>query len=240
MNIYSWKEFTEEKPLAGIPCAITVGVFDGIHKGHMEILRHVLSQGNGIQSVVFTFRTNPALFFKGSFKGDIYTLSQKLSALDELGTDAVVLIDFSADFVKLSGKQFFSILRANLMMRKIAVGYDFKCGYQNDTDTSVIMSMFEGSDIDVKVVPEYRYLGVPVKSTMIRTFIQVGELNILPNLMEFGYSIDISGHQSSMLRSDTTQVLPPAGSYSMQLYDRGEYRNASITAGETAVGWEFI
>ena len=105
MRIFSWKDFTEEKPLAGIPCAITAGVFDGIHKGHMEILRQVLSQGNGIQSVVFTFRTNPALYFKGSFKGDIYTLSQKLTALDELGTDAVVLIDFSADFVKLSGSE---------------------------------------------------------------------------------------------------------------------------------------
>ena len=80
----------------------------------------------------------------------------------------------------------------------------------------------------------------PVKSTMIRTFIRVGELAILPELMEFGYSIDISGHQGSMLRSDTKQVLPPAGSYSMQLYDGGKYRNASITADETAVGWEFI
>ena len=79
-----------------------------------------------------------------------------------------------------------------------------------------------------------------LKSTMIRTFIQVGELNILSSIMEFGYSIDISGHQGSMLRSDAKQVLPPAGSYSMQLYDRGKYRNASITAGETAVGWEFI
>ena len=90
------------------------------------------------------------------------------------------------------------------------------------------------------MVPEYSYSGVPVKSTMIRTFIQVGELNILPSIMEFGYSIDISGHQGSMLRSDAKQVLPPAGSYIMRLYDRGEYRNASITAGNTAVGWEFI
>ena len=240
MRIFSWKEFTEEKTLAGIPCAITAGVFDGIHKGHMEILRQVLSQGNGIQSVVFTFRTNPALYFKGSFKGDIYTLSQKLTALDELGTDAVVLIDFSADFVKLSGRQFFSIIRERLMLKKIAVGYDFKCGCGNETTSSDIVSMFEGTGVDVQVVPEFKYSGVPVKSTMIRTFIQVGELGILPQLMEFGYSIDISGHQSSMLRSDTTQVLPPAGSYSMSLYDRGEYRNASITAGKTAVGWEFI
>ena len=240
MNIFSWKEFTEKKPLAGIPSAITVGVFDGIHKGHMEILRQVLSQGNGIQSVVFTFRENPALYFKGSFKGDIYTLQQKVSALDALGIDTVVLIDFSADFVKLSGRQFFSIIGASLMLKKIAVGYDFKCGCGNDTSGGDIMSMFEGSGVDVQVVPEFKYSGVPVKSTMIRTFIQVGELDILPQLMEFGYSIDISGHRSSMLRSDTTQVLPPAGSYSMRLYDRGEYRNASITAGKTAVGWEFI
>ena len=61
---------------------------------------------------------------------------------------------------------------------------------------------------EVQVVPEYSYSGVPVKSTMIRTFIQVGELNILPSIMEFGYSIDISGHQGSMLRSDAKQVLP--------------------------------
>lgn len=240
MNIYSWKEFIDKKPLAGIPCAITVGVFDGIHKGHMAILNQVLSQGNGVQSAVFTFRTNPALYFKGSFKGDIYTLHQKVNALQMLGTDTVVLIDFSADFVKLSGRQFFSIIRENLMLKKIAVGYDFKCGCGNDTTGADIVSMFEGTGVDVQVVPEYRYSGVPVKSTMIRTFIQVGELNILPQIMEFGYSIDISGRQSPMLRSDTTQVLPPAGSYNMRLYDRGEYRNASITAEKTAVGWEFI
>ena len=240
MNIYSWKEFTEKKPLSGVPSAITVGVFDGIHKGHMEILRQVLSQGNGIHSVVFTFRTNPALFFKGSFRGDIYTLQQKISAFQELGADTLILIDFSADFVKLSGKQFFSIIGASLMLKKIAVGYDFKCGCGNDTTSDDIVSMFAGTDVDVQVVPEYRCAGVPVKSTMIRTFIQTGELNILPELMEFGYSIDISGHKGSMLRSDTKQVLPPAGSYSMRLYDRGEYRNASITAGKTAVGWEFI
>ena len=240
MNIFSWKDFIDKKPLSGIPCAITVGVFDGIHKGHMELLGKVLSQGSGIQSVVFTFRENPAAYFGGNYKGDIYTLSQKVSALERLGIDNLVLIDFSADFVKLSGKQFFSILRASLDLKKIAVGYDFKCGYQNDTDSSVIVSMFEGTDVDVQVVPEFRYSGVPVKSTMIRTFIRVGELNILPELMEFGYSIDISGHRDSMLRTDTKQVLPPAGSYSLQLYDRGEYRNASITAGETAVGWEFI
>ncbi|MBO7430367.1 MAG: adenylyltransferase/cytidyltransferase family protein [Spirochaetia bacterium] len=240
MNIYSWKEFTEKKPLSGVPSAITVGVFDGIHKGHMEILRQVLSQGNGIHSVVFTFRTNPALFFKGSFRGDIYTLQQKISAFQELGADTLILIDFSADFVKLSGKQFFSIIGASLMLKKIAVGYDFKCGCGNDTTSDDIVSMFAGTDVDVQVVPEYRCAGVPVKSTMIRTFIQTGELNILPELMEFGYSIDISGHMGSMLRSDTKQVLPPAGSYSMRLYDRGEYRNASITAGKTAVGWEFI
>ncbi|MBR4684847.1 MAG: hypothetical protein IKO95_08560 [Spirochaetia bacterium] len=240
MNIYSWNEFTDKKPLADIPCAITIGVFDGIHKGHMEILNQVLSKGSGIQSAVFTFRTNPALYFKGSFKGDIYTLQQKVSALQRLGIDNLILIDFSADFVKLSGKQFFSILRASLKLKKIAVGYDFKCGCGNDTTSADIVSMFEGTGVDVQVVPEFKYSGVPVKSTMIRTFIQVGELNILPQIMEFGYSIDISGRKSPMLRSDTTQVLPPAGSYSMQLYDRGEYRNASITAEKTAVGWEFI
>lgn len=240
MRVYSWEEFIERKPLLNIPCAITVGVFDGIHKGHMEILRQVLAQGNGVHSVVFTFRTNPAAYFGGNYKGDIYTVNQKLSALETLGADAVVLIDFSADFVKLSGRQFFSIIGASLVLRKIAVGYDFKCGYQNDTTSSDILSLYAGSDIEVKVVPEYSYSGVPVKSTMIRTFIKMGELGILPQLMEFGYSIDISGHQGSMLRSETKQVLPPAGSYSMQLYDRGKYRNASITAGETAVGWEFI
>ena len=240
MNIYSWKEFTEDKPLLNTPCAITIGVFDGIHKGHMEILRQVLAQGCGVQSVVFTFRTNPASYFRGNFKGDIYTLDQKVSAFRRLGVDTVVLIDFSADFVKLSGRQFFSIIGADLVLRKIAVGYDFKCGYKNDTTSSDIMSMYASTGVDVQVVPEYCYTGVPVKSTMIRAFIRMGELAILPSLMEFGYSIDISGHQSPMLRSDTTQVLPPAGSYSMRLYDRGEYRNASITAGKTAVGWEFI
>ena len=240
MNIYSWKDFIDKKPLAGVPCAITVGVFDGIHKGHMEILRQVLSQGKGIHSVVFTFRTNPATYFGGNYKGDIYTLDQKLSALDALGTDTVVLIDFSADFVKLSGRQFFSIIGESLMLKKIAVGYDFKCGCGNDTTTVDIVSMYAGSDVDVQVVPEYRYSDVPVKSTMIRSFIRMGELAILPKLMEFGYSIDISGRQGFMLRSDTKQVLPPAGSYRMQLYDRGKYRNASITADDTAVGWEFI
>ena len=126
------------------------------------------------------------------------------------------------------------------MLKKIVVGYDFRCGYNNDTCSRDIMSMYPGGGVDVVLVPEYQYSGVPVKSTMIRTFIKMGELGILPSLMEFGYSIDISGHSSTMLRSESTQVLPPAGSYTMQLFDRGKYRNASITADDTAVGWEFI
>ena len=206
----------------------------------MQLLNRIVSVNSGVHSVVFTFRENPERFFNVRYKGDISTVAQKLAIMEDIGIENVILIDFSSDFSKLRGEQFFSDIKESLILSKIVVGYDFKCGNGNDTDASDIDRMFKKSGVDVEVIPEFVYMGTPVKSTMIRTFIKVGELNILPELMDYGYSIDITGFSGSMKRSDSKQVLPASGSFSLKLFDGGVYRNAAITADETAVRWEFI
>ena len=110
MKVLGWEEFQAgaglEKPLAA-----TVGVFDGLHIGHRRLIETVLEHGEGRLGTVFTFRNSPKLGLRpGSHGGALSSLDQKLEGLESLGLGLCVLIDFSGNFSKLAGRDFFRFL----------------------------------------------------------------------------------------------------------------------------------
>jgi riboflavin kinase / FMN adenylyltransferase len=111
MRTVDWDEFLE-KGLEG-PTAATIGVFDGVHRGHMELIGRVRKAASGRRnSLVVTFRENPKKFLKArGYNGDLMTLEQKLELFERMGISAVVLIDFSGHFGKLGGSDFLEALK---------------------------------------------------------------------------------------------------------------------------------
>ncbi len=192
MKIITWEDFISVSHRIDTPSSATIGVFDGVHLGHRYLLNK-LNDENIKEKVVFTFIKNPIIFIKNrNFEGNIYSLDQKLSALEEAGATTTVLIDFSSDFSKLKGEYFIGTILEHLYLKKIVLGRDFKCGVDNSTNSFDIFNMLKKKNIEVVIVNRQDYKNIPVSSSDIRKMINSGNTALAEELLPFGYYIDLS------------------------------------------------
>jgi riboflavin kinase/FMN adenylyltransferase len=166
------------------PSALTIGVFDGIHRGHQELIRRIAAENGRLISTLITFRKNPKEFLKKKdFKGDILTLNQKLVIFEQLSVDLVVLIDFSENFSRMSGKEFLGLVRDRLCPGFVAVGSNFRCGFRGDTDAACLAAFYREAGIPVEVVPPVLDGARPVSSSRIRSAIAAGDFSTAARLL---------------------------------------------------------
>ena len=206
LQIIDWddmqKELSEDDESAG--SAMTIGVFDGVHTGHVELINRVVLQGP-IPTIV-TFRENPKkVVSTASFKGDIYTLNQKIALFERLGIKRVILIDFNLNFSKLTGREFFRLLAEQGKMVFLAVGGNFRCGYQKDTDADHIKEMNKARGIPTEVVEPVSAADGPVSSSRIKSAIISGDMKKAAVLMGRKVELDLSDLQSAGFRRDDSE-----------------------------------
>jgi FAD synthase len=222
------------------PAAISIGVFDGVHRGHQALIERVTSRGGslGLAPWVVTFRQHPRGVLKGNYQGDIYSLEQKLEILESLGIYGALLIDFSGNFSKLGGRAFVEGLKKRLGPVFLAVGSNFRCGYRLDTDAAALRSMTEGEGIRTGILHPVLEGRHPVSSSRIRAAIGAGELAQAALLLGRKLRIDMrniasagSGAESAYDMEKAGRVLPPAGSYRVRLFGRGGAGEDEIKIG---------
>jgi riboflavin kinase/FMN adenylyltransferase len=183
MRIISWEEYTAPESLPDTPLAVTVGVFDGVHRGHQSLIQRICAAPPPdphspptapYLPTVITFRQNPQQILKpDAFAGDIMNLEQKLRAFEVLGVQLAVLIDFSEKFSKINGRVFIDLL-LNRPVRMIALGRNFRCGYRLDTGAEEIRSLAGAHGTEVWVAPPVMDEGQPVSSSRIRQALAAG------------------------------------------------------------------
>ena len=257
MQIIDWKEFLSRP----VKSAITIGVFDGLHLGHMELLRRIIKRGPN--PTVITFRENPRKRIAGdTFEGEIFSLGQKLTAFENLGLDRIVLIDFSEEFCKIKGRDFIDLLEESGKMAYLAIGDDFRCGYMQDTGADTIREINEGKGIPTEIVSPLSLAGGPVSSSRIRSAIISGDLKLAAILMGRNLELDLSGLKPVRLKSggfqsgglsydlrEVQRVIPAQGSYPVLLYPAGKkaaskevafFEDGKIFLPEKAESIEFI
>jgi riboflavin kinase / FMN adenylyltransferase len=245
MKVIAWRDFAEGKERIG-PFAAAIGVFDGVHLGHRELISRILGQ-SGLASAVVTFAGNPKRSLHGAaFKGDILTLRQRVDIIASLGVDVTMLIDFSSDFSKLPGKEFLSFLSAGGDLRYLAVGHDFRCGHRLDTGADEIEGYYEGRGVAVEVIRAVRAAGHPVSSSRIRNAIAEGRLEEAEILMGRPFEVDLRGaarDAAGRLRPEGAQASPPEGTYEALVLDGGasarteaSLRDGAWDLGPAAVG----
>ena len=218
MKVLTWDELRSGR--AASPIAAAIGVFDGLHIGHRELVGRVLERA-GLESTVVTFEDNPKrMLSPESFRGALSTLDQKLALIDSAGVDLCVLIDFSGDFSKLPGRQFLSMLSDSAELRYLAVGSDFRCGHNLDTGAEDIREFCRGRSIEVELLSDVHWAGRSVSSSRIRKSIIAGHLEDAAQMLGRPYEIDLRGaSDSSSGRVVPTggQVSPPPGLYESSL-----------------------
>ncbi|MDR1903315.1 MAG: adenylyltransferase/cytidyltransferase family protein, partial [Treponema sp.] len=150
MLVLDWAEFTgisadgcissEIATSIKTPSAMTIGVFDGVHRGHQALIREVVERGPF--PTVITFKQNPkSILNPQSYTGDIFSLRQKLECFEALGVERTILIDFSDNFSKLKGQEFIDILKKRGNLVFLIIGRNFRCGYKLDTDAARVKAI---------------------------------------------------------------------------------------------------
>jgi riboflavin kinase/FMN adenylyltransferase len=199
MRILSWEDFTGpgigEEPGKERARALSIGVFDGVHRGHQKLIEKILRHGreNNRIPMVITFRQSPRrVLAPASWHGDIYSLRQKLAILESLGVEDAVLIDFSGDFSRISGKEFVDLLKKRRKIGYLAVGANFRCGYRLDTGADRLGELVSPG-IEFEALPPVMAGEHPVSSSRIRRAISEGNMDLASELLGRPFAVDLEG-----------------------------------------------
>jgi riboflavin kinase/FMN adenylyltransferase len=183
MQALDWDDFINGKAdtaavggsaVANPPSAMTIGAFDGVHRGHQALIRRVTD--HGLCPTVITFRKNPKqALAPQTYAGDISTLHEKLVIFERMGVRRTILIDFSEDFRRLKGREFIELLIYKGNLRFLVVGYNFRCGSRLDTDVQGVKSITAEHGVACEVVEPVMFLGERVSSSRIRAAVGEGD-----------------------------------------------------------------
>ena len=200
LQIVEWSRLMEDPvPPAILPggstdsaeSAMTIGVFDGVHVGHRELLERIVRRGP-VPTVV-TFRENPKKHLSPeNYGGDIFSFGQKLAVFERFGVVRVILIDFFENFSKLAGREFIELLENRGRMSYLAVGSNFRCGYRRDTDAETIREMNEKKGIPTELIPPVETEAGPVSSSQLRSAIVAGDIRLASSLAGRNIELDLS------------------------------------------------
>jgi riboflavin kinase/FMN adenylyltransferase len=188
MTVIEWPDFLKNGlPLGEKLSSVTVGVFDGVHRGHQALIERVVSHNSSFVPVVITFRQN----HKGEKNtGDIQTFQQRTAMFESLGLKIAVVVDFTESFRHMPGIEFLELLLKHGNIGFLAVGSNFRCGYGLDTDAAAIQKFFALQGIPVEIVPEVMEGSLPISSSRIRSAILRGDLLQAQAMLGRPYTID--------------------------------------------------
>ena len=182
-------------------CALTIGNFDGVHRGHQAMLALLRSEARhrGLPSCVMTFEPNPRDYF-AALAGKpelaparIATLRDKLSELERCGVEQTVVLRFNAPFAAQSPQAFIEdVLVEGLGTKYVLVGDDFRFGAKRAGDYTMLDAAGAVAGFDVARMNSYEVHGLRVSSSAVREALATGDMATGATLLGRPYSI--SGH----------------------------------------------
>ncbi|MCK6427147.1 MAG: bifunctional riboflavin kinase/FAD synthetase [Burkholderiaceae bacterium] len=182
-------------------CALTIGNFDGVHRGHQAMLALLTSEARHrrLPSCVMTFEPHPRDYFARRAgrpelaPARVATLRDKLQELERCGVDQVVLMPFSERFAALAPEAFVEdVLQRGLGARYVLVGDDFRFGARRAGDYAMLDAAGERAGFDVARMLSYEVHGLRVSSSAVREALAAGAMTRATALLGRPYSI--SGH----------------------------------------------
>ena len=171
-----------------LPCAATIGSFDGVHLGHLAMLgelRAVASQ-KGLPLMVVTFATHPRMLFDKECAPFLLTpMCEKVKLLETAGVDICVLLNFNRDMAAMSALRFMQeVLVERLGVQMLAVGYDHHFG-KPATGEGLEQYIAMGEELGVEVFGTQPFIvdGVAVSSSAVRRALSGGDVALATRLL---------------------------------------------------------
>ncbi|MBA3957173.1 MAG: bifunctional riboflavin kinase/FAD synthetase [Parachlamydiaceae bacterium] len=209
---------------------VTIGNFDGMHRGHQEVLKQVTEQAKQAHysSVVITYSNHPLSILKPNQPLSLLcSLPQKLQLFEQAGIDVVILLEFTQVFSQQTAEEFLSILHKKIPFTKLILGHDATLGKNKSGDQTELLKIASKLHFRTEFLPPFSYNKTIVSSSTIRNFIQKGSLDEASALLGRPYSIrglvTPGRNQGKAIGFPTANIqvhnvcLPPTGVYAVQV-----------------------
>ncbi|MDR3624006.1 MAG: FAD synthetase family protein [Chlamydiales bacterium] len=159
------------------PIALSIGVYDGLHEGHIAVLQRLKeAAGPKGTTIVISFNNNPAEIIKGQSVFPIYSNEERIALFELLKIDILFLIPFTEEIAKQSAEQFLKEIKHYLSFSHLILGYDAVLGNKREGTQEKIISLSKSLDFEVEYLPPVCDQSGPISSTRIRLLIQAGNL----------------------------------------------------------------
>lgn len=237
----------EEIPASFGSSAITIGKFDGVHIGHVEIIRHLnaVAQTRGLTAVVVTFDRHPtALFHPEAHPAQITSLTQRIDLIQKAGVDTNLVLPFTHELAALSPRDFvMTVVVEALHAQVVLVGQDFRFGWHAEGDVDRLEELGVEFGFEVIVIADVSSAnGLRVSSSAIRLVMGEGDVESASALLGRLPSVSGTvvhgakrgrelGYPTANLTQDSTGLIPADGVYAGWLTDKGTRYPAAISVG---------
>jgi riboflavin kinase/FMN adenylyltransferase len=237
----------DEIPQEFGPSAITIGKFDGVHIGHVEIIRQleIIAESRGLTATVVTFDKHPAALFNPSAKPvEITGMDRRLELIERAGVHTNLVLPFTQELAALSPREFVAaVLVRALRSQVVLVGHDFRFGAHAEGDVDQLRSLGVEFGFEVVLIDDVSAVnGMRVSSSQIRVLMGEGDVETAGALLgrmpavrgevvhgaKRGREL---GYPTANLSQESTGLIPADGVYAGWFTDAGVRYPTAISVG---------
>ena len=209
-------------------CVATIGVFDGVHRGHAEIIGRAvkLAKDRGVPSVLITFVPHPSEVVRpGTHPPVLTTIVRRAELVDELGVDVFCALPFTLEFSKMAPNAFaHHALVERLHAVGVVVGENFRFGHKAAGDVALLQSLGQAFGFSAIGIPLLRDGETPLSATYVRTCVLSGDVESAAVALGRPHRVDgvvergdqrgrLLGFPTANLRTDAWTAIPADGVY---------------------------
>ncbi len=211
---------------------VTIGTFDGVHKGHQQIIQHMRKKADAkdLITTLVTFEPHPQLVLQNQGRNPIRiltTIEEKINILSRIGLQRLVVANFNKDFSNIEPADFLkTYLKKKLLLAEIVIGHDHSFGRDRKGDIHLLQDLAQKLKFSIEALPAIKVDGRIVSSTLIRNLIDSGKVATAARLLQRPYKLngrvikgdgrgkEIGFPTANIRPLSSYKVLPKAGVYS--------------------------
>lgn len=240
------------KDLAQLPyiknAIITIGTFDGVHKGHQQLIKRINEKAAQIEgeSVIITFHPHPRLVINPNEDSLqlLNTAEEKIALLEKYGVDNVVMVPFSRSFSEQTAEDYIEyFLVKNFHPKCIVIGYDHKFGKNRSGDINLLLQLRHRFGYEVEEIQKETLDAITISSTKIRHALQEGKIKTANELLGHYYTLEglvVKGLQNgrkigyptaNISIADAHKLIPRKGIYAVKVHYKNQIMGGMLNIG---------